>query len=511
MFWGQKKGWYGKKLAMRIDALNNGDLSNISWIFCAFLKKNAALKKAAAFALDSTLGAFSFDEIIRVDQQMRHTTSMEWSMNWRKLHIESFFTSQMSMPERRSVIVFSSFHPNGYLRQQAIELMETYEMTLPFIILRLNDWVAQVRQAAAIALEKRLVDPAPGEMFAAIPFADKISRGGRSAHGVTLQQFTEALLRPACKQDLALGLRSRDIRIRRFSVNALMSAFCPNIPQILEQLALEPDPLLRLTIYRKLMQLRQDMLVPSQILLRDRFPRNRIHAIQYLYEHNPTVLLPYITNFLIDKNAGVREIARKITQNEMPDFNFREFYLNRLPQNTGVAILGLGETGRPSDAIALENYLHDKSIAIVSAAMISLMRLNSSQYLPAVVDMLADQRAGVVKTAQRLILKYKIFQYERILDIFWSTPYGDTKRKCVTLLFTAGKWERLLYMLVVLSCDSKELDALVLQNIQRWLFCFNRSYAPIGEGQKARLTALLSRLEGQLPSSMKRELLFCLN
>jgi hypothetical protein len=46
----------------------------------------------------------------------------------------------------------ASCHPNGYVREAALHGLSTNdERTLPFVLLRLNDWVAPIR---SLALER---------------------------------------------------------------------------------------------------------------------------------------------------------------------------------------------------------------------------------------------------------------------------------------------------------------------------------------------------------------------
>ena len=43
------------------------------------------------------------------------------------------------------ILALGSFHPNGYYRQACLEEMAGYPGALPFLVLRLNDWVGEVR------------------------------------------------------------------------------------------------------------------------------------------------------------------------------------------------------------------------------------------------------------------------------------------------------------------------------------------------------------------------------
>ena len=187
MFWNKnnKPSWFGSKLNEYESALQSGDYSTIPWIFCVLSENHTVAKTVAAKQLRAALDKLSFDELIRIDEQMRQTTSMEWSINWRNYSLDKFFTPEMGEPERRAVVVFASFNPNGFIRERAVRLMKDYPGTLPFTILRQNDWVSQVRSAAVETTDHRLLHLSDGELIAALPFADKLSRSGRAKGGNT--------------------------------------------------------------------------------------------------------------------------------------------------------------------------------------------------------------------------------------------------------------------------------------------------------------------------------------
>ena len=135
MFWRDRQvGWFGKQLEENIKALRDGDRSRISRILCVFSENNNQSKLMAAKVLRETLDSLSFDDIVRVDEQIRQSTSMEWSINWRDLNINDFFTAQMDEQDKRALTIFASFNPNGFIRERAVKLMQDYNGTLPYIM-----------------------------------------------------------------------------------------------------------------------------------------------------------------------------------------------------------------------------------------------------------------------------------------------------------------------------------------------------------------------------------------
>lgn len=510
LFWEKKQGWFEKQLEENIKALANGDYSKIPWVFCVFSGQHAPSKLLASKALNGTLDKLQFDDIIRIDTQMRQTTSMEWGINWHSLKIENFFTNTMDVNERRAVIVFASFNPNGYIREQSVRMMPEYAGTLPYIILRQNDWVLQVRQTAANAFNKRLQNPSAGEILFSLPFAEKLKWGSRGSHGEYTQSFFNKLTSPEYREDLIKGLQSGNVRTRKICVGALLDSPYPDFEQAFQRLKHEPDPFLRKVIYEKLRRLNQDMAEYSYAFLHDRHPANRRLALQYLCDEKKNDVLPLAQKMLLDRSVMVRELSRKIVQEHAYGFEFPAFYLEHIGSDTVAAIFGLGETGQKANAEIIEKYLSDFRIAAVRAAMAALMRLDNKKYCIQILEMLGDSRAGIVKTAQQLIIKYGVADYKRIQEIFKVTPFEHAKIKCAAILFSAPKWQSLIYMLESLPCEIESVRRLTMQSINVWLFRFNKSFREATIQQKETVRQLMNSYHEHLSAPTKQALLFAL-
>lgn len=511
MFWRKKRGWFGEHLDENIKALNEGDLRRIPWIFCVFSEEDSYAKLQASKVLNNVLKGFEFDDIIKIDMQMRQTTSMEWSINWHEQKIDNFFTSTMNTEERQAVLIFTSFNSNGFIREKAVQMLSEYDGSLPYIILRQNDWVLQVRQAASKAFETRMRNLTKCEILSALPFAEKLKWSSRGSHGEYTQKFFDKLVSQEHREDLVKGLQSDNLRTRRICIGALFEASQPDIELALTQLKHEPEPFLRTILFEKLCKTGQDMKEPSHIMLKDKFARNRVLALQYLNDEQTEDINNISMNVLLDKDAYVRVLARSIVKQYTSDFNFRAVYLKNIEQFGAPAILGLGETGKANDTEFIDGYLNDNRIAIVRATLISLMRLNSEKYRTLLTDMLNDSRIGVIKTAQKLILKYNVQDYNKTYEIFTDTPYEYSKIKCAAILFKASKWERLIYMLEALSAEEESIQKLALQSIQGWSFTFNRSYVQVSSQQKDKIQMLIEKHKERLSVNLIRELQFLLN
>ena len=506
----QNQDWVASQLTQNIEALRNGVRSRIPWVFCAFAGTSAPVKLEAAQALCEVLDILSFNEIIRVEEQMRQTTSMEWGINWRALDMNDFFTDQMNSAERRAVCVFASFNPNGFIREQATLLLQEYNGTLPYILLRLNDWVNQVRQAASAAFHYRLQRLSNAEIIVAMPFAHKLKMGGRGNHDEYLKLFLMTVTSLERMGSLHMGLADICVTTRRLCTDALFDAQPPRTKLAFARLVSEPDPFLRGTIFKKLAGLGQNMNNAAGTFLNDAYPMNRLLAFQYLLDASDGGILDIAEKLLLDTSARVREAAQKTLLQQTPGRNFREFYRACLTKHAAIAIPELGKKGVPGDAEEIAPYLESAHPRIISAAMTALMRLDAEKYRPVITEMLADTRPGIVKTARNLIMKYGPPDYDRVWAIFQQTSSENTQEKCTDIVFAAPKWARLIFMLAVMSGNQETLRAKARDAVKRWLDGFNRSFIAPSDEQSAEIRGRIKELSGFLSPSIERGLLFAL-
>ena len=505
-----KPGWYGSMLEENIKKLYAGDSSRIPWIFCVFAEKYIPAKKAAAKALHDILGALSFNDIIRIDGQMRQTTSIEWSINWRNFKLNDFYTKGMSYDERRAICIFASFNPNGYIRENAVQEMKIFDNTLSYIILRQNDWVAQVRCAASTAFTYRLSHLSDGEILSAMPFAEKLYRCSRDSHRDYTKQFLSLLTMPKYRRRLLAGLNSADVKTRKICIKALFNACPPKTALAFKCLQSEPDPFLRATIFRNLCNYGKKMDNIIDVFLNDKYPANRALALQYIIDNNANNIIEIAETMLADKNTSVRKVAQSIIKERIPEYGFREFYLRNLECLTSPSICGLGEKGLPGDADLIVPYLKDDRITVVKSAMAALMLLNNGKYHQKITEMLLDDRPGVVKTARNLIMKNGQPDYGRIKEIFTKAKYEHSKLKCMSILFAAPKWQSIIFMLECMHDKEAHIKLNALDAIDRWLLHFNHSFSMPSDAQVDNFRKLISGLNGALPHSIQKELLFVL-
>lgn len=455
------------------DTLNNG------WVFCVFAEESDAAKCRAARYLAEVLRDADFDKVCRLDREMRDRTSIEWSFNWKEWPIDSFFTPDMTEEEKSAVLIFASFHPNGYLRERAVKRFASRQGTLPYIALRLGDWAEPVRRAAQEAFGQRLPACDDRELLAAYPFLTKLRRSERGCYqevepllmenlrtvygrGSLLRGFTEGTL-PARKQCLTMMMQMRPTDM------GLLLCYYDN----------EKDPFLRREIVDYLFGSAQ----PAQVwemanrFLNDPFPKNRAHALRSYYERDRLRAADYARDRLLDKNSLVRTTAQDILREVRPDFDLRGMYINALQENPRVAIAGIGETGSAADCSLIGPYLQSGVSGEVRAAAAALMRLQPQLYGGAVTELLLSEDAAVVKAVVRVLTRYDGLDFDRVCEIACAVSDEKAQYRITRLLCGAMKWPRVIWLLRVrLHTHNEKVLALTEREIFSVLSGYNRFF-----------------------------------
>lgn len=502
-----RKKTYGDYLADYISHVKAGELAFVPWVYCALAQGTDRQREAAACTLAEVLDNLTIDGLVQMDMRMRESTSMEWSIDWRARRVEEFLAPQMSPEACRAVLVFSTFHPNGYIREQAVTVLGYGDAAaLPAVLLRCNDWVAQVRQAALEAAARLLDIAGEKEIAAALPILEKLRRSGRCRFDDLLPLFLHVF---AEKPDLLrLGLESGDVRARRLCVNLLPTLGEADTAYLIGRVQKESDPFLRKLLYQTLLDMGIDGVGLSRRFLSDKYPPNRVLALDYLAKHGAENLFRQAVALLMDKSGRVREAARDIVARWDGAFDLRQFYLEHLTDRPAVAILGLGETGSRGDCPTIAGFLSHPQPAVVRAAMTALMALEPERYTGAVTEQLGTDQPGVVKTAALLLAKRRDFDRDRVFAILQASQVENTRLKCAGLLFRTGKWDRLTYALALLGSGYEKLDQACRLELARWIHTYNRSYAPLGEGGRRRILALLEEKRGCLHPAIVKQLQF---
>ena len=379
-----------------------------------------------------------------------------------------------SEKQRAALASLAAFHPDGYVRERAI----SEGPALRVLLIRLNDWVPKVREAAQKRAAARLRSASAEELKAAFPAVRMLERGGRADHGEILALFSEVLRTPEGKRAARLGSDDPDPGIRAFAVSAMDGA--EDIPLLWERLEQERQAFLRRRILEKLIRAGEEAAVRAG--LTEKSAGCRLSALRLAESEQCACAEEAALQALTDPSPSMRSQARAM----LPGRDFAALYRARLDEGPG-ALAGLGETGTKADAELLLPFVSGRP-AQIRAALYALCLLDAGRFRALLHEKLSDPSPSVVKAAADLIERHRLWDFGPIRAAL-ARSEGSRKKRLFRLMKGASKWEELIFLLE--SLDDPDLFTAADAGIRRWLDRVNRSAVPITPAQAERLRALL--------------------
>ena len=504
------RNMYRTSLTDAIIRLEEMDASCLSPVYCALAFGEPALVKRGGRAVRRMLENFTMQQMIRLSENFRQYTSMEWSIDWKEIDIRSMKGWFESEKDYVYALILGSFHPNGYYREACLGEMSACEGTLPYMVLRLNDWVEPVRLLAFRSAMDRLGDCPLKELFAAMMALDKVKASGRRDGGklAEIEQIIGERLEHGAADLEPESILTMEYAVRKCIYRYLMSGVRLERQTVEMLLARE-----RHSFCQRLMisGLLAHYDCPAQIVegyMRHPSACVRRRAMEYQY----AVLgrsWDGIENMLLDASHTIRDMAAYILRKHS-DVDIPAFYREHLSDGSPVtAILGIGEQGDRSMADLITPFLSHEDGRVVKSALEALGHLMGAAGEEIFWNSLFDPRATVSKASYLCIRKNGIRYGAGILDerqkqqaVSAGAPH--VRRYLIQLLLQEPSWERLPYLIGLYGDPSvEELKEKILGAIG------TRSlYTRISRNQADIIRQALDETGTELPEKLAEDIRF---
>jgi HEAT repeat protein len=382
---------------------------------------------------------------------------------------------------------------------------------LPFLLLRLNDWVQEVRSAAEGFISARLKGDYAHFFIQNLALITRLESTYR-ARELKLVGRIEALLETGeGREAVVAGMDSPDTQVRRQSYR-LALRLSPDKHWVMEKALTEADPAIRRWGAENLAHV-PEQAVSAGLLSRlraDRLASVRRQALQISCERFPETAKEWLESALLDSHPAVRGYAQR---KEQSGADVRRFYLDALsrsdPRTVYSALLGLGETGSSPDVDLILPYASHGVSKVRRAALRSLGRLQTGGFADLFVHYLSDESAAVSREAMKALAKRThLLEGERIWHVFGNTARIHSRRNALFLIARLTKWESIRYLIEALSTEDLELRELANKYVRRWQSQFNRSFTTPTAGQVKGLLRSMSLCGAFVEPSVKELLEF---
>lgn len=496
----------------------SGEAGAIPEIACLLVDASGAVFRAAVEAVHRLLQTLAPFELASLDQRIRMMGASDRGLDhgWRKLRpsgLRRFSSSEFAA----SLFGLASLHNDGYVREAAVNSLATLDdgQELPFLLIRLNDWVAPVRDVAAQAVNSRLRPDYAAHFLRNLRLVLRLQACGRTNRAL-VDSVCELLREPECRDVLQAGMKAGDRALRRASFQLAAGAEQSVRALIVKAALTDTDSVARAWAVRRFLpEVSADELASVAMpMLSDRFMPVRRDALWALATKRPDLATEPLRRALLDRHVGMREVAGHFLSADSR-LDVRRFYLDALragdPGGLETAIRGLGETGRAEDAALVVPFLESPKSRLRRAAVYAVWKLNPERFDAALTKLLADQMPGVSREALKALTPRARHQsLEELWRLFTVDQRVFVRRNALTLILHFGKWQRLPPILLACADNDARLSGLAQNALRDWIRNYNRSFAEPKRADFEKIQHALTCSEARLPHHAAMEIRACL-
>lgn len=372
------------------------------------------------------------------------------------------------------VLGVASMTGDGYAREEAIRRLGAlgHRRAVPFLMLRLGDWVPQVRDAARSELERLLPLGIESELIRCHALIDRLLGIQRSDLTATHAWLTGVLRGEPGLVGLRSGLGSQDMRERRYCLRLLAGvAGCDQ--EVVRAALGDPDPGIRAWLAGRVISGRvgADRKV-LRVLLSDAASVVSTKMIRALGEQEIEEHADLLLELACSDARPVRESAR---------FALRSIgragidrYARRLisgAQEHGVRsgwVAALAECGGEEDIEVVARFLAHPRASVRASALSGMGRLDSDSAARAALMMLDDPSSTVRRVVIRLLSGVPGDRWAARAEQLLQEGTPGVQRSMFDLLVARGGWEMLVPVLHAFAMDDPALRARSWWVLGRW-------------------------------------------
>ena len=466
-------------------------------------------QRVAAHEMNGFLSSLTIKEYFHLENVYRR-----WDYGWEKIKRQSRYWKADNIytnikkikdeKEKRQLWILGSMNADGHVRQRCLMNLAEYENSLPFLLLRLNDWVREIRSDAYFLTEKRIDCAQTEELLLALPVFEKLSNSKRK------------------------GSEMYDTICDRFNAR---------FEQVLPKLNFEEidkyDRAVRNSFFRALNQRNlfdKEKLCELLSKIKGSYEsRMVIHALvkyhgmneQEFYKYlqsNNSIVRRYVIEqwsakhgiwenahqFLMDSAKGVRANVQYLIQ-KYTELDMSEYYLQYLSSNKKkIAIEGLGEVGGKEVVDYLSPYLDDKDWTVQRKALKSIGNILKDKGSTIYLHFLQNDNIALVKEAYQQCRKwYVIIGRTTIEELYENSE--DEQKQCYYMLLLEREplWDCMVFYLKLYGRVSGKLQDIINRSIYH-----RPMFQRITKDKGQKIFEALEQNKEFLPKSLYKEITF---
>ncbi len=502
MFFGKSRKTYWQQVVEKeLEKLESGDERALLTVYCAFAETDKTLMRRAGHAIRQLLDGRSLGQMIRLCERFRTFTSLEWGIDWAALSPKAIVQA-LDQEDRACVLILGTAHPNGYFRERCMEELAQEGGTLPYLMLRVNDWVVPVREKALLLVKRRIGQCSMEELLSSMPVYEKLQSSGRRSDRQLniLWKLVCGRLEQTLKGENRRDIWSEDFPVRKAIYRLTIEQKIPSVGQLDEWLRREKEPCGMVILIRGILAHEDCSLARASEYLTYPNAQIRKYALEYRYEHLKESW-PELPAMLLDSGKGVREYAAYILERHT-DLDIRGYYLEHLQdERPEYAILGLAECSRRGNVEALLPCLAHPAKKVRKSTLLALGRQEDFEDEALLWRYLLDEEADISKAAY-ISMRSRDFcpGAGRLYRAWCRAEKEHQKRYLLRLLLRENSWARLPWLIRIYSEELPEEE----KRLVRGGIACRFMYTKVPEAQKEEICRALAENGGTLPAGMEK-------
>jgi len=522
-FWRRDGGTtaQARSLMQRLaEVIQAGD---VVYVIPIVMARDRTLARMAADAVQRVVSGLSPGELVELDHTvrswLRHNRPGKGSFlgHWYDLDLRGVAYLAGCGDAAVSLLGLASYHRIGHVRQRAVELLARLRdgSELPFLLIRLNDWVPQVRRAAEKAVRERIVPEYASHFLRCMPLLLRLE-GWRRRDRTPLLDWTALTADTAWRDALAAGMISDDRGTRRECLRQTILADPSTAQQLLQGALGDRDTGVRMWAVEQIAsQADLDGLrAMLPLVLATGSVSSRGRAIMVYLDKLPDEAPAVLHEALLDSHSSIREMAR-FYMGKQGEGDFATLYRRALAEAEGprlrAAIGGLGEVGKTDDVDRLSGFLAHAFPRVRVAAVRAIARLDAKANVGRLIDAVADASPRVSRQALKCVEGHVGARWaDALRELLRRTPHSHVKRNCLTLIARCGKWAGLPLLLEACLDEDEAVRDHAVQRLEHWVTDFNRTFTRPSPDEHQAAREALARVGSVLDERLSRELAFLL-
>lgn len=481
-----------------------GELRSVPYL-SVLLGPGNQFSQVAAQAIDSVLVDQQPEILMALFESFRQQMESWWDFtgSWfHQLRVTDLQRMGFEPTEYPNAWGILTFHANGYVREDAMRRLAEHKSgaEIPYLIMRLSDWVPEIRLLASELLRSRLQPRFVTVWGRCLLLFFRVSRSARFQDFELLEQSVGLLRR--WDNFLSQLVEGDHLHLARLAMDV---ALLEN--DALGQAAIEigrnhPDGNMRLKALEKASGFWGDETVKLLLEQACRDPSARIRktALEITVQRFPEESRAHLTEALFDSGGMNRYLARYLLADKTND-DFRAMYREALSSGISSrvcgALRGLADIGRPEDATWVLPFVTDPNPKIRRIALKTLSAMARPEHHEVFFAALSDEVVGVSRTAVHALIRLDAtLLADEFYELARSTTHYHVRNHALMLLegLSMRLWDRLLYFMRLVLREKIECDDVTLARFHRVVQQTRRSniYALPTNAEREELRELIA-------------------